>query len=508
MAILTRCVKRSILTRVMAYKGGFSLYLKQLLAAVLAGLVTWVLLATLPLAFDIPSLVELLPFGIFLLVSLGIFALSLSITLYFITDHYVEKPLHQFVEQLDSAQEKGFLMRLPERPAGSVSQLAQSYNRLMSRITALDASSIETEMELHATQEELKLKSTLAEKKTHLETLYKTARALSLSLNARNPYGELLSTIGNNLGFQELVLMLYQEKAKTLNIVSTYGGEELKKCRGMIFSADEGLSGEAVKKKQPIYIPNTSDDDRYLYYKGKQPQDVCFLSIPLLSVDGDKVVGVLNASRPIEKPFTKLERETLEAISQQLAMAITNVQLFDHVKQLSIRDGLTGLHNRRHGQQTIMQESIRSQRFRKAFSIILIDIDHFKQFNDQHGHPQGDALLKEFARLLVRNLREVDYVARWGGEEFVILLPNTDLDGGLHVAEKICRLTEAAHFSKKANGSYQHVTISCGVANFPHHAAETHGLIVAADKALYQAKAGGRNQVVVASNPVSAQKTA
>lgn len=159
-------------------------------------------------------------------------------------------------------------------------------------------------------------------------------------------------------------------------------------------------------------------------------------------------------------------------------------------------DGLTELHNHRSFQEHLAVEISRAERYKHVLSVLMMDIDHFKDFNDTHGHPAGDAALKEIASIIVGSVREIDLVARYGGEEFAVILAETNCDEAVQAAERI-RLAVSRHCFYGTDGATVPLTVSIGVAQFPVHSAEREGLILAADMALYRAKSLGRNTVSV-----------
>ncbi len=173
--------------------------------------------------------------------------------------------------------------------------------------------------------------------------------------------------------------------------------------------------------------------------------------------------------------------------------------------QRATTDALTGLYNRHFLSGHLATALEVGRRTGKSVSLMVLDIDYFKAVNDSHGHVVGDSVLKEFADRMARNVRGIDLAARFGGEEFVVLLPDTDLAAALAIAERLRRETEAAPFA--AAGSGLKITVSIGVAESGPHAATPIDLIKAADEALYEAKRGGRNQVI-AFNPMAEQKPA
>jgi diguanylate cyclase (GGDEF)-like protein len=195
------------------------------------------------------------------------------------------------------------------------------------------------------------------------------------------------------------------------------------------------------------------------------------------------------------KPFN--EPELLVTIR----LALQKHEQYMNLHRQSTRDALTGLFNRRFLEETLGQEVDKFQRHQREFSIILIDIDHFKQFNDTYGHAAGDYILKTISNLLRHQVRKTDLVCRYGGEEILILLPECELGKAGEIAESIRgKLTAISlSYEGKALGT---VTASFGVACYPYHGVTGQAAIQAADQCLYQAKQNGRNQVVLA--PIAA----
>ncbi len=166
------------------------------------------------------------------------------------------------------------------------------------------------------------------------------------------------------------------------------------------------------------------------------------------------------------------------------------------LKELSITDGLTGLFNRKHLMEVLVQEINRARRFKHPFSILMIDIDHFKQYNDTYGHLAGDRLLAQIGALFKSTLRDIDFAARYGGEEFLIMFPEVGVEGASKGGERLRAKVESDQFIFE--GRPTPVRVSIGVSTFPEHGSTAEALIEKADAALYQAKRKGRNRVVVA----------
>jgi len=196
--------------------------------------------------------------------------------------------------------------------------------------------------------------------------------------------------------------------------------------------------------------------------------------------------------KPIDPELLKvILRRTIER--RKLDMKVKKAEFF---KALSQIDGLTGLYNHRTFHQILNEELARAKRYKSELSILMIDVDDFKIYNDTNGHPLGDLSLKEIAWILKYTCRETDKVARYGGEEFVIILPETGKSGAYAVAERIRRAVEEIEFEREEVLPKGKLTVSIGIASFPEDAKTKKELIEKADKALYEAKKRGKNQVV------------
>ncbi len=216
---------------------------------------------------------------------------------------------------------------------------------------------------------------------------------------------------------------------------------------------------------------------------------------------GDAVFGVLAVASATAREFVPAELERLQVISNQASLALQNALLHEELERLSVTDRLTELYNHGYFQQRLEEELGRAGRFGHTLSLIMIDIDDFKQFNDAYGHPRGDRVLHTVSDIIRANLREMDVAARYGGEEFVVVLPETGSDGAMAVAERIREDVAAWSFATAEGADPTHKTVSVGVATYPVHATAQGRLVEAADRAMYAAKRDGKNKVHIARMP-------
>jgi diguanylate cyclase (GGDEF)-like protein len=202
--------------------------------------------------------------------------------------------------------------------------------------------------------------------------------------------------------------------------------------------------------------------------------------------------GFFLLARKSPPSFSSEDKQFIETLAGSIMTIIKNYQLYERQVQLATTDGMTGLYNHRYFQEALGREISRSRRYGAPVSLVYMDIDHFKKFNDTYGHQIGDEVLKLVAATIKRNLRDSDVPCRYGGEELVAILPDTDQDGAFIAGEKIRKSIESLKFP--INEKMVRITISIGVSTYPLNAESKESLIEAADGALYVAKESGRNQ--------------
>jgi diguanylate cyclase (GGDEF)-like protein len=178
-----------------------------------------------------------------------------------------------------------------------------------------------------------------------------------------------------------------------------------------------------------------------------------------------------------------------------VASAVHGVRLMDMTRRAAVTDGLTGVYNRRFFDEMLEKQILLARRNKKPLSLIIMDIDHFKNFNDTYGHITGDRVLKQLTTSVKGSIRESDILARYGGEEFVVIMPDASLSNALKKADAVRHNIESMALDNIVSGQTLSMTISIGVASFPEHGVDPNALIASADSALYKAKESGRNRV-------------
>ncbi len=291
------------------------------------------------------------------------------------------------------------------------------------------------------------------------------------------------------LEVEKCSVMLVDHETKHLYVKSTEGFAE---DAPMQINISGSIAEKVILEGHPLLVNDLEGDPRFKNLKQASYLGNSFIITPIRL--GKDVMGVINAAdkRTDFKEtgnFDNVDLKILKAIATEMAVAIENVSFYKELHYLTVTDPLTHMHNYRHFVKSLDYEFKRFKRFQGDLALLMMDIDDFKSFNDEFGHLAGDELLKEMAKMIHLNLREVDVLCRYGGDEFVIILPGTNKEGAVIVADKIRKCIENAKFQKT-------VTLSIGTAYFRENMTR-HELAFNADKALYQAKNQGKNRVCI-----------
>lgn len=329
--------------------------------------------------------------------------------------------------------------------------------------------------------------------------LYRIAATLTDKMAAPRAIREVKHIVQDYFYPQEYALLLWEEKTGTLQRAGS--AEASRSQLAAALCSETKFLRTALRRKSPTHIPDLNALASAAWLPAQSRG--ALLLIPLYARPQHHL-GMLLLYRKKPDSFSSTEIALLQKIATQLGKVLDKIAVHQQTRALSITDALTGLYNRRHFNERYAAEFMRAARYQRPLSVLLIDIDHFKKFNDEHGHLVGDKVLKLTAKVLDESIRKADILARFGGEEFVLVLPEIDKEHARTVAEKLRRAIELTHFPKEESQPSGHITASFGLASFPEDAREDHALLKLADQALYQAKAHGRNRVEVIAVPPSA----
>ncbi len=328
----------------------------------------------------------------------------------------------------------------------------------------------------------------LSQKLTELFILYNISHILSTTFEIEEILTSIFSFFRESLDVDSVHLYLLESLKNRLNLYKTYGYS--KQGRKPLFP-EPGLieriivSQEAIRLKK-IHPPNAPE-----------PQTVSFsyAGFPLTTSDRE-VLGVLSFFRKEPNTISDNDFDFYSRIAQEVANCVERALVFYRTHESTIMDELTGIFNRRHFNQQFPVEVKRAERYKRNLSIMMIDIDDFKQINDTYGHLKGDEILRAIATIMKNNLRKADLLFRYGGEEFVVLLPETTVQNAFRVGEKLRKKVEEHFRSTDYQINDYRVTVSIGIANFPVDAYSGEKLLELADDRLYKAKDSGKNCTV------------
>ncbi|MBF7081633.1 sensor domain-containing diguanylate cyclase [Desulfallas sp. Bu1-1] len=327
-----------------------------------------------------------------------------------------------------------------------------------------------------------------------LRVLYEVARRLGGSLQLEEIMDLVLKETRRVINFHTGVIYLWSEENKCYLVGAAYG-PHARLIKGSAIQRGEGFLGLALENGEPQLVDDTRSDVRTAGDLGLTQVHRSMLVVPLLAET--EAVGLLVLGDKRAGFFEEKHLRLVTIIAGQTAVAIANAQLYRKLKVASITDGLTGLYNYRYFYHRALGELERARRCGDNLSLVMLDIDHFKQINDRYGHLAGDMVLSGVAGVIRSEKRACDLATRYGGEEFALLMPQTGPAEAMLVAERLRKAVRENLF--EVEGTRIQVRISVGVATYPAHASDLAGLINAADNALYRAKESGRDRSIAFS---------
>ena len=326
------------------------------------------------------------------------------------------------------------------------------------------------------------------------------AKALTSSLNLDSILQTIMDKMAEYFRPDTWSLLMVDEAKEELYFAIAVG-EAAQALKSVRLKMGEGIAGWVAGHGEPLIVPDVYKDQRFAkrideLTRWKTRSIVC---MPLKS--RDRVLGVIQLINVRMEEFSDREVFFLQALCDYAAIAIDNARAVERIQELTITDDCTGLYNARHLYKMLEAEVYRSARFGYEFTVLFIDLDYFKRVNDTHGHLAGSRLLAEVGYMVKANLRLIDSAYRYGGDEFVILLPQTSKESALIVAKRLLDVFRASSFLK-AEGLKLNVRASMGVASFPEDARTAHEIIRQADEMMYAVKNSTRDNIGVAQRGI------
>ncbi len=329
-----------------------------------------------------------------------------------------------------------------------------------------------------------------------LGIFHDVAKALTSSLNLDSVLQTIMDKMAEYFQPDTWSLLMVDETKEELYFAIAVGdaAETLKTVR---LKLGEGIAGWVAKHGQPLLVPDVYTDPRFAKRIDQVTkwQTRSIICVPLTSKS--RVMGVIQLINVDMKGFGENELFFLQALCDYAAIAIDNARAVERIQELTITDDCTGLYNARHLYKTLEAEVYRSARFGYEFTVLFIDLDHFKQVNDTHGHLIGTKLLAEIGYSIKAHLRLIDYAFRYGGDEFVVLLPQTGKDAGVHVAKRLLEYFRH-NCCLQDDGLGLNVRASIGIATYPDDAKSAHEIIRQADEMMYVVKNSTRDNIAIA----------
>jgi diguanylate cyclase (GGDEF)-like protein len=329
------------------------------------------------------------------------------------------------------------------------------------------------------------LQDGLARRTQQLEVVHDVGKAIASVLAPDDLARTLVHSIHQGPRYAAVSMYLPAETGTTLRLAASIGQDS---PDDYLILEDSGAKATGVVERAAITRqPSSTTDAR----RGLRSGDRSELAVPIVA--GNELLGVLAVAARTPSSFDTTDTTTLEAVADYAAAALQNAHAHDLLAREATTDALTGLHNHRGLVEQMDMEIERAERFDRPLSLLYFDIDRFKDINDTHGHEGGDFVLQQMARLASSSLRSIDTLGRYGGEEFVALLPETDAEAAWRAAERL-RESVAAGAFPVGGGTEVHVTVSIGVSSYPADGVSRRMLLRSADAALYRAKRLGRNR--------------
>jgi len=328
-----------------------------------------------------------------------------------------------------------------------------------------------------------------------LNDLIGVAHASVSSIDLDTLLGAILKSAMNFTEMPAGSVALYDNRSGELTLRAHVGLSGTFVTRDVWTVTPGGLTDQLLSRDEILFVEDTELADYFNNPLAVQEGIRSLICIPLVTKGSIHGILYLDDFKP--RTFDQNRMSLISVLASFAAMAIENAKLHQETRQMAVTDALTGLHNRRYFESVLPQELERARRYGLSLSLLLIDADNFKKFNDTYGHPMGDRILATIGRSIKRVLRSVDFAFRYGGEEFVVILPETAVASACKVAERIRQRIIVDSTKVLCRDVAEPVTVSTGIACFPQDAQDAAALVAVADNLLYQAKGAGKNRILL-----------
>ncbi|MCK5707498.1 MAG: response regulator [Candidatus Aureabacteria bacterium] len=368
------------------------------------------------------------------------------------------------------------------------------YLELLSKIVQRNLKNHRINKEKKSLEKKLKIKNSDLEKRIiQLRALNEISKSIGGQLDLNRTLTVIVSRISELLHCNRITVMLLDDKKKHLSIRAAKGFPE-KEAKKVKVKVGDSISGYVAKTKEALFSRDIEQDSRFKKISSEQYFNKSLLSVPLKI--REDIMGVINVNNKRNNElFTIDDRDILMTIAYNAAIAIENSRRYEKAQKDAVTDSLTKLYNQRYFFNALDIEVERAKRYKTKLSLIIIDIDNFKEVNDKYGHQQGDRVLANIARMFAKSIRKPAVLARYGGEEFAIIVPQTDIKGASMLAERLRVRIEKHSFLLKKSKRVK-LTISLGVSEYKK-GISAKKLVGNTDKALYKAKKKGKNTYMI-----------
>lgn len=341
------------------------------------------------------------------------------------------------------------------------------------------------------------LNSLLSRQVQEYYLMFDSIKKLGSSTNIRDFFKILDKVLRKNFQIDEYAFILKNPKSEMLSIYHSMGLSK-RHLKEIFYRFNEGLVGKVYLEKRAVYIPDLSQVKSFSYFFEKKPMKGSLYYLPIIDIHHTPL-GVLKMRKVTKEGFSEIERSVLPRLQKEIGNTYLNIQKIELLNSKSYIDELTHLYNRRYYNEHYPIEFKRAQRYQHELSVMFVDVDNFKEINDHYGHAVGDTVLKNISNLIKKYTRSSDICIRYGGDEFLIILPETSRQAALEVASKLKKAVDNIPITIDGKIDDIVIGLSIGIASYPQDSIEPHMIIEMADRALYEAKKIGKDRIVLAN---------